>query len=76
VKEIERIANEIVEKNLTVKKEWYDRTEAESKFGFTIYQGGYVPNKKVRIISIGNINSQACGGTHVDKTKEIGYITI
>jgi alanyl-tRNA synthetase len=76
VKEIERIANEIVEKNFTVKKEWYDRTEAESKFGFTIYQGGYVPNKRVRIISIGNINSQACGGTHVDKTKEIGYITI
>ncbi len=76
VKEIERIANEIVEKNLPVKKEWYDRTEAENKFGFTIYQGGYVPNKKVRIVSIGNLNSQACGGTHVDKTKEIGYITI
>ncbi|MEM5799581.1 MAG: alanine--tRNA ligase [Candidatus Aenigmatarchaeota archaeon] len=76
IKEIERIANEIVEKNFTVKKEWYDRTEAENKFGFTIYQGGYVPNKKVRIVSIGNLNSQACGGTHVDKTKEIGYITI
>ncbi|MCS7135215.1 MAG: alanine--tRNA ligase [Candidatus Aenigmarchaeota archaeon] len=76
VKEIERIANEIVEKNLPVKKEWYDRTDAENKFGFTIYQGGYVPNKKVRIVSIGNLNSQACGGTHVDRTKEVGYITI
>ncbi|MEM0473165.1 MAG: alanine--tRNA ligase [Candidatus Aenigmatarchaeota archaeon] len=76
VKEIERIANEIIEKNVIVKKEWYDRTEAEKKFGFTIYQGGYVPSKKVRIITLSGFNSQACGGTHVDKTKEIGYIKI
>ncbi|MFH8080875.1 MAG: alanine--tRNA ligase [Candidatus Aenigmatarchaeota archaeon] len=76
IKEIERIANEIVDKNLPVKKEWYDRNDAENKFGFTIYQGGYVPSKKVRIVSIGNLNSQACGGTHVDRTREVGYITI
>jgi alanyl-tRNA synthetase len=76
IKEIERIANEIVEKNLPVKKEWYDRVEAEKKFGFSIYQGGYPPSKRVRIVSIGNINSQACGGTHVDRTREVGYITI
>ncbi|MCX8179727.1 MAG: alanine--tRNA ligase, partial [Candidatus Aenigmarchaeota archaeon] len=28
------------------------------------------------IVSIGNLNSQACGGTHVDRTKDVGYITI
>lgn len=76
VEAIEKRANEIIGKNLVVKKEWYDRVEAEKKFGFTIYQGGYVPNKKVRIVSVGSLNSQACGGTHVDKTKDIGFITI
>ena len=76
IKEIERVANEIVERNLPVKKEWYDRVEAEKKFGFTIYQGGYPPNRRVRVVSIGNINSQACSGTHVDRTREVGYITI
>jgi len=74
-KELERIeqrANEIIYSNLPVAKVVYPRAEAEGKFGFRIYQGGAVPGLQLRIISIGDIDNQACGGTHVDRTGDIG----
>lgn len=76
VEEIEKKANEIVLKNLRVKKEVLLRQEAEKRYGFRIYQGGAVPSKMLRIVSIGNIDHEACGGIHVDNTKEVGFITI
>ena len=44
---------------------------AEQKYGFRIYQGGVVPVKSDRIVSIEDFDVEACGGTHVKKTKEI-----
>ena len=41
-----------------------------------IYQGGVVPVKSVRIVSIEDFDVEACGGTHVKKTKEIDLIKI
>ena len=76
VEKIEERANEIVKKNLPVKKELLPREEAEKKYGFRIYQGGVVPEKMLRIVSIGNLDHEACGGTHVDKTGEVGFISI
>jgi alanyl-tRNA synthetase len=76
VKKIEERANEIVKKNYPVPKEVLTREEAEKKYGFRIYQGGVVPEKNLRIVSIDKIDHQACGGTHVDKTGEIGFISI
>jgi alanyl-tRNA synthetase len=52
------------------------RSEAESKFGFTIYQGGVVPGKDLRIVEIPGIDVEACGGTHANQTGDIGYIRI
>jgi alanyl-tRNA synthetase len=76
VAKIEDRANEIVKKNLPVKKEVMPRSVAEAKYGFTIYQGGVVPTKDLRIVSVGNIDVEACGGLHVDSTKEVGFILI
>lgn len=76
VQKIEDKANEIVRKNLPVNKEVMLRKEAERKYGFRIYQGGVVPTKDLRIISVGNIDIEACGGTHTDSSKEVGYILI
>ncbi|PPR47099.1 MAG: Alanine--tRNA ligase [Alphaproteobacteria bacterium MarineAlpha5_Bin9] len=33
-------------------------------------------DKKIRLVKIGNIDLQPCGGTHVNKTNEIGVINI
>src|SRR4030067_829829 len=63
-------------KNRPVKIENFDRGTAEQKYGFRIYQGGIVPVKSVRIVSIKDFDVEACGGTHVKKTREIELIKI
>ena len=76
VQDIENAANNIVVKDMTVTIENYDRGTAEQKYGFKIYQGGVVPVKSVRIVSIEDFDVEACGGTHVKKTKEVELIKI
>ncbi len=76
IREIERIANEYVMKNIEVKTYWMGRTEAEQKFGVTLYQGGAVPGKELRIVEIPGVDAEACGGTHVTRTGDIGFIKI
>jgi alanyl-tRNA synthetase len=73
---IEKLANSIVEKNMSVTIDNFERGTAEQKYGFKIYQGGIVPVKSVRIVSIEDFDVEACGGTHVKKTGEIELIKI
>jgi alanyl-tRNA synthetase len=75
LKEIELIANETVMANIPVEITWMDRTEAEQKFGFVLYQGGVPPGKEIRVIRVGD-DVEACGGTHVSNTGLIGPIKI
>jgi alanyl-tRNA synthetase len=76
VVDIEKAANQIIAKDMQVTIENYDRGTAEQKYGFKIYQGGVVPVKSVRIVSIEDFDVEACGGTHVKQTKDIELIKI
>ncbi len=76
VKKIEDEANRMIKQNLSVNIGYYDRGAAEQTYGFRIYQGGVVPVKAVRIVSIENQDVEACGGTHVKRTGDIGLIRI
>jgi len=76
VKQIEDAANKMVKDNYPVKIEYFDRGTAEQQYGFRIYQGGVVPVKSVRIVSIEDKDIEACGGTHVKKTGDIELIKI
>ena len=76
IKKIENVANSIVQKNLPVTIKEYDRGQAEQTFGFRIYQGGVVPVKSVRIVRIEDFDVEACGGTHVKRTGDLGLIKI
>lgn len=76
---IEDVANEIVEQDFAVEKEFLERTEAEQRYGFRIYQGGAVPGKEIRIVRIGDgdtVDVEACGGTHRRSTGEVGPIRV
>ncbi|MFC6826907.1 alanine--tRNA ligase [Halopelagius fulvigenes] len=75
VEEIERLANDIVMRNVPVQQEWPDRHEAEEQYGFDLYQGGIPPGQNIRVITVGD-DVQACGGTHVKYTGDIGTIKI
>ena len=72
---IERHANELVRANLQVTQEFLDRNQAEAEYGLDLYQGGMPPGEEVRTITVGP-DVQACGGTHVSRTGEIGTIKI
>lgn len=76
IEKIESLANSIVRQNLPVNIAEYTRNDAESKFGFRIYQGGVVPVSTVRIVSVGDFDVEACGGTHTKRTGEIGLVKI
>jgi len=76
ITKIEDLANSIVKKNIPVTIENFDRGTAEQKYGFKIYQGGIVPVKSIRIVSIEDFDIEACGGTHVKQTDEIELIKI
>ncbi len=76
VKQIEDAANKMIKDNYSVKIEYFDRGTAEQQYGFRIYQGGVVPVKSVRIVSIEDKDIEACGGTHVKKTGDIELIKI
>ena len=75
INRIERIANEYVMANEAVSPEWIDRNEAETDYGFDIYQGGIPEGEQIRLIHTDD-DTQACGGTHVSYTGEIGTIKI
>ena len=76
VKRIEQAANDMIKQDLAVNIDYYDRGTAEQTYGFRIYQGGVVPVKAVRIVSIEDQDVEACGGTHVKKTGDIELIKI
>jgi len=76
IHKIERLANEAVIANIPVQTMWLPRTEAERKYGFRLYQGGVIPGKEIRIVKTEGWEVEACGGTHLRNTGEIGFIKI
>lgn len=74
--EIEQIANGWVMDNIPVDTQWMNRTDAEKKYGFILYQGGVVPGSSIRVVKIPGVDVQACAGTHCDYTGQIGLIKV
>lgn len=75
LKKIEIAANRLVLSNVHVYTEWEDRTKAEQKYGFCLYQGGVPPGKEIRIVKVAG-DIQACAGTHCRSTGEVGPVKI
>ncbi|DAC64611.1 MAG TPA: hypothetical protein HA240_01260, partial [Candidatus Thalassarchaeaceae archaeon] len=73
---IEDKANEIVQSNPGIEKIIMSRADADAKFGFDIYQGGPPKHDLIRIIKIGDFDTQACGGTHHDVAGKVGELRI
>ncbi len=73
---IENSANNVIMQNLPVSINIYGRGDAEQKYTFRIYQGGVAPTSNVRIVNIEGWDIEACGGTHVRRTGQIGLIKI
>lgn len=76
IETIETLANYFVFKNIKMSKIYLDRDVAERIFGFSIYQGGFIPDKRLRIVIIPGLDAEACSGTHLNSTLEVGGIKI
>jgi alanyl-tRNA synthetase len=76
VEKIERVANEIVNSRLPLRFTYLDRFKAEGVHGVKIHQGGAVYAEKLRIVEIPGWDAQACFGTHLFNTAEVGGIKI
>ncbi|MHA2105771.1 MAG: alanine--tRNA ligase [Candidatus Hodarchaeales archaeon] len=53
---------------------YYPRDQAEAKFSTSIYAGGAIPSTNLRIVSFKD--NEACSGTHLHSTGEIGFLKI
>ncbi|MCL5675057.1 MAG: alanine--tRNA ligase [Candidatus Marsarchaeota archaeon] len=82
IRQIENFVNSHVLEGIRVEIKEMDRSEAESKYGFSIYQGHGVPSKKMRMVIIKDLNgneidAEACGGLHVaGRESAIGIVKI
>ncbi len=70
-------ANELLSTNQEIEVSFMPRNEAEkipelSKLAMGLKQGV----SEIRVVKIGNIDTQADGGTHVKNTKEVGKIEL
>lgn len=75
LRRIEVEANRMVMADMPVYINIEERTKAEQKYGFGLYQGGVPPGRDIRTVQVGT-DVQACAGTHVRTTGEIGLIRV
>jgi alanyl-tRNA synthetase len=57
---IQNEANRIVSRCKDIKKGFMAKDEAESKYGFHLYQGGVVPGNQLRVVNIMDTDTEAC----------------
>ncbi|MET1102331.1 MAG: alanine--tRNA ligase [Pyrodictiaceae archaeon] len=76
IRRIEQLANKIILEAIPVETRLVERNRAEEEYGFRIYQGGVPMTPVLRIVKIGDWDVEACFGTHVANTAEVGGIKI
>ena len=76
--EIEKKMNEFVNQEIDVDYEWVSNEVLEKKPELVRTMSVKPPKVegKIRLVKIGSIDLQPCGGTHVKNTREIGHIKI
>ncbi len=75
LRKIETEANRMIMASQPVEISIEDRTKAEQKYGFSLYQGGVPPGRDLRVVKVAG-DIEACAGTHCRNTGEVGVIKI
>jgi len=76
IEEIERVANKVIDERRKVRTFTLPRNEAEARYWFIIYQGGVPQSKDIRLVEIEDWDVEACFGTHLNNTGEVGALKI
>ena len=72
--EIERRVNEEIQKNHILKTELMELEEAKASGAMALFGEKY--DEKVRVVTMGPFSVELCGGTHVNRTGDIGLFKI
>lgn len=78
VEGIVKEVNKLIEQNKEISTRYMSREEAENAVGMIKTAINLLPTtiQEIRIVTIENLDEQACGGTHVKNTSEIGTLVI
>ncbi len=76
LQEIEERCNEAIFRGAPISTEVMPRGKAEDRYGFFIYQGGFVPFDTLRIVTVEGIDTEACAGTHLRDIQEASLFKI
>lgn len=71
---VEELVSESIKRAIPVKKEIKDIEAARADGATALFGEKY--DKTVRVITIGDVSKELCGGTHADNTKDIGTFKI
>lgn len=74
IQRIETIANDMIRKNLLVQTEVCSLEDALKTGATAVFDEKY--GATVRIVKMGDMSMELCGGTHVERTGDIGLIKI
>lgn len=76
VERIEKEVNRIINEARSVVSRILHKYEAERLYGFRLYQGGVPLEPYVRVVEIDGLDAEACYGTHLKNTAEVGGFKI
>ncbi|MDH7568277.1 MAG: alanine--tRNA ligase [Armatimonadota bacterium] len=74
VQEVETMVNERIMADLPVSTEVTDLSEAQQMGAIALFGEKY--GEKVRVVRMGDVSLELCGGTHVERTGQIGLMHI
>lgn len=74
LEEIERLVNDYIVSNFKVEKFYITLDKARDMGAIALFTEKY--QKEVRVVKVGNVSIELCGGTHVDQTGDIGLFLI
>jgi len=69
---IEKEVNKVINDARPVLEKYLSRYDAERAYGFRIYQGGVPMESTIRVIEVPGLDAEACYGTHLRNTAELG----
>lgn len=76
IAQVENFANEAVLANHPVETELLSLEQATESGAIGLFEDEYRGKSEVRVVSVGPVSKELCGGTHVSRSGEIGLIKI